>query len=230
MDRPPSRVIQEVVELGQKHEYATFLKVPCAGQGVWQDQVDSRSGLESKTWHPLSQRAAYMSISHQHADSVNDTWGVGVTSRTLCSEGGQHCAIVDLVLLDLRLRELRHLVALGNEECGTSFPEDIWEATGLVPLVDAPPVFQSPPHMSMVTEREAMRPRLWQDPRPSRPRAARGLPDGTFSCRLEATHTAGITISSSAKGKPNEREAEAEGRAKGQATIGIAGMDPACKI
>ena len=109
------------------------------------------------------------------------------------------------MLVDLRMAELRNLVRLGNDECGTSFAHDVH------PLWDddegehepkrgggsggggsggggggAPPQVPSPARMSMLGEREALRPLMWQDPRPSAPRPAVRLPDGSYTCTLLA--------------------------------------------
>ena len=96
-----------------------------------------------------------------------------------------------MLLLDLHLSELRHVIALGNAECGTSFPADVsdlWaeeRATGGSAGAEHVPAVASPPFMSLVGERESLRPVAWIDPIPERPfRSAVRLPDGTWSCRL----------------------------------------------
>ena len=98
------RVIAEIGCLAERHDYALLLKVPCAGFGVWLEQVDM-----------LSQRAAYMPISHAYRADIDAAWGV--RPGRSCATGGQHCGIQDLLFVDIRMPELRHLIALGNAEC-----------------------------------------------------------------------------------------------------------------
>ena len=185
-DSPPSRVIEEIVSLAQAHEYAVMLKVPCAGGGgAWIDRP-----MPGSRFNPLGQRAAYLPLSGRYHALVERRWGVGLSAASKCDVGGEHCAIQDLMLVDLQMAELRHLIALGNAECGTRFPHDVTEAWDdhASPAAAAPwtmpPRFRSPPQMSLVGERENRRPAMWQDPRPTVPRLAKRLPDGTYSCRL----------------------------------------------
>ena len=186
--RPLWRTVEALSCLAHAHDYALLLKVPCAGSGgPWVDEVDALSGLRSK-FHPLSTRAAYMPLSGRHHALLNRSFGVGVTSRSACERGGQHCGIQDLLLVDMRMAELRTLIALGNAECGTTFPSDVAVLWDDAPHGEAAPAalaaFRSPAPMSMVGESEHLRPVLWQDPRPSTPRPATRLPDGTYACRL----------------------------------------------
>ena len=189
LDRPPSKAIEEINCLAEQFDYAALLKVPCAGNGAWSSAArgNAASGL-----HPLSQRAAYMPISHRYHASLDPKWGVEEGRGVPCERGGEHCAIQDLLLLDLRLPELRDLIRLGNEECGTAFPQNVtrrWDAAGSTPAAPGgvqqpPPNAPRAPSMSLVGEGEVRRPTLWQNPRPGRARRPMALPDGTLTCRL----------------------------------------------
>ena len=184
LDRPPSATIENISCAGAAADYATFVKVPCAGGGVWRDRLGKHLGF-----HPLTQRAAYMPISHKYHARFSAGWGVDGGRAVPCARGGEHCAIQDLLLLDLRMPELRELVRLGNEECGTAFPDDVdalWAAGDAARKVARTPraAATSPRSMSLVGEQEERRPMLWQDPLPKVARAARWLPDGSPTCRL----------------------------------------------
>ena len=199
LDVPLSKTIEALSCLAHRYQYALMLKVPCAGGGgPWVDNVDPRSGLHSR-FHPLSTRAAYMPLSGRYHQLVNATFGVrrrsvGSVKHLACSEGGEHCGIQDLLLVDMRRRELRQLIALGNAECGTDFPSDVaelWDDDGDEKASGGAGgksghalLAHSPTRMSMVGESEHLRPQLWQDPRPTAPRRAKRLPDGTYTCRL----------------------------------------------
>lgn len=212
-ERQPWRRFEELACAAHAADYALLLKVPCAGNGVWQDRVFNDQGATSYShavFHPLGQRAAYMPISHRYRALLSETWGVRARASQPCAVGGQHCVIQDLLLLDLRMPELRKLIALGNAECGTSFPLDVvpaWasaerQAAEREARIGGASALPSPPAMTLLGEREILRPSLWQDPLPKTPRRARRLPDGSFSCRLAAGWDASESAKKSAAELP----------------------------
>ena len=139
-----------------------------------------------------------------------------------CPEGGAHCNVQDLLLLDLHRAELRELIRFGNDECGTRFPADVsatWAEGGAavggargndhvhgVAAEGAPP--RSPPAGSLVGEREHLRSINWVEPATVPAEARRPavqLPDGSWSCKLEpraATANAPTGVPLPARGLP----------------------------
>ena len=65
-------------------DYATFVKVPCAGGGVWRDALGKHLGF-----HPLTQRAAYMPISHRYQSRFSPGWGMEPGRDVPCARGGE---------------------------------------------------------------------------------------------------------------------------------------------
>ena len=151
-----------------EHEYALFLKVPCAGAKLW------------------SQRAAYLPISGRYHALLPAEMAPGRHRgfRPLaCNLGGDHqCWIQDVLALDLRRPELRELVRLGNQECGVDYPADVHPSWGSAQPVRAARVHVPPGELA--TE-EGFPSGLW--PPLVKVLTAQCLPDGTWSCGRAAS-------------------------------------------
>uniref|UniRef100_A0A7S0Q5V8 Methyltransferase FkbM domain-containing protein n=1 Tax=Coccolithus braarudii TaxID=221442 RepID=A0A7S0Q5V8_9EUKA len=168
MDSPAWLRIEELSCMLWEHEYALFLKVPCAGAKIW------------------SQRAAYLPISGRYHAQLPAEMG-GPKSRGFrrlaCNLGGDpQCWVQDVLALDLRRPELRELVRLGNEECGVDYPMDVHPSWSTPQ--PAHTVRISVPPGGLVTE-EGFPSGLW--PPLVKVLTARCLPDGTWSCGRTAS-------------------------------------------
>jgi len=206
-DRPQAAALDKLVCVAHRHGYAALLKVPCAGNGRMQEPTPRRGPWQ----FPNSHRTAYVPVSGRYYQQLPAAWGTD--GRQPCaSAGGQHCNIQDVLVLDLRMRELRGLIELGNRECGTAFPSDLTREWAVPHGGSAAPLLAnmsradvdengalrgamlgapdgSPPARSLVGERESLRPVVWrapdEDADKKHPRqAAKLLPDGTWSCTV----------------------------------------------
>lgn len=120
--RPAWRSIEAISCFAHQHGYTTLLKVPCAGRGVAAASEARQRGWDS----PNSHRAAYMTVSGKYHALMSEQWGLNGSAP--CSQGGQHCNVQDILVVDSHLPSLPALVELGNLECGTSFPSDVGSA------------------------------------------------------------------------------------------------------
>ena len=189
-DRPEAAALEDIACLAHAHGYATLLKVPCAGSGHMQEAT-WRSG----PWQfPTSHRAAYLPVSGRYQQGLPESWGTN-GSAPCVGAGGQHCNVQDVLLLDSSSAELGRLVELGNAECGTHFPTDLTPAWAALPKepAEASSSYHSPLPGSLVGEREVLRPSMWKGAKRPTPRAARRLPDGTWSCMLAKGESAEAT-------------------------------------
>lgn len=117
-DAPGHAVLEQISCVASRHGYAVWLKVPCAGSGDW----NARPAY-------TSQRAAYMPISGRYHHTLPEEPSAAFASALhSVPQASPDVLIQDVLLTDLAHTELRHLVALGNLECGTSFPAGVTEA------------------------------------------------------------------------------------------------------
>ena len=185
MDSPAWLRIEELSCMLWEHDYALFLKVPCAGAASW------------------SQRAAYLPISGRYHALLPAEMAPGRKRgfrRLDCNLGGDHqCWIQDVLALDLRRPELRELVRLGNEECGVDYPADVhprWSSPHPVPAARV-----SVPLGALATE-QGFPSGLW--PPLFEVQTARCLPDGTWSCGRAASASRDGTAPPSCELRTNE--------------------------
>lgn len=158
--------------LASQHDYGLFLKVPCAGGGVWRDEVSakgggvSRGGASADSFHPLGQRAAYMPISGRYHSLPSEGWGDPTRYRSLPCSGGGLNPLGDQVMIShtthrthhpftLPLSTLQLFASAPHSTPQRAHPEPCTLHPALCtavrhprrPLPRPPPVGSAPPHL-----------------------------------------------------------------------------------